>query len=188
MMITVTVNNRLGGDFRSLRATVMGHEWKTDSLAVNQNVTGVMKFLIPGKRLLQPYWLERGCTTELCGRPAESERARANGNPGSVFTLTAADRVWTFSRPVRFKYTDPVKGERFEPVQIIQPVPINASPSLVIFRNADNNQVKPIRFSIQAKIPVKGKIELEAYNNERDFAMPSIDSGMSRMETRAVSV
>ena len=189
MMITVTVNNRLGGDFRSLRATVMGHEWKTDSLAVNQNVTGVMKFLIPGDTPpSQPYWLERGMHdgSFVVDQPnlkglAQTETLEA------FFTLTAADRVWTFSRPVRFKYTDPVKGERFEPVQIIQPVLINASPSLVIFRNADKNQVKPIRFSIQAKIPVKGKIELEAYNNERDFAMPSIDSGMSRMETRAVS-
>ena len=78
---------------------------KTDSLAVNQNVTGVMKFLIPGKRLLRSPTGSKGDATELCDRPAESEGLAQTETLEAFGTLTA-DRVWTFSRPVRFKYTD----------------------------------------------------------------------------------
>lgn len=186
--VTVNVINRLGASFSKIRVSIAGMNWQSDSLQLNQNLTTSLTWLVPGNtKPSQPYWIEKGMhdgsfeidDPALCGL-AQTETLEA------VFTLSAGKKEWSFTRPVRYKYTDPVKGERYEPVQLVQPVLINSTPSLVIFRNEDKNLVKPVRFSMQTKIPVKGTMKIEAYADGHDYPVQVFDSGMSRMETRPV--
>jgi LmbE family N-acetylglucosaminyl deacetylase len=84
----------------------------------------------------QPYWLqeemEKGAFTvqeqKLTGRPE---------NPPSYsvrFTVEAEGVPIRFEKPVWYKFTDPVKGERFQPVYVVPPVSVNTSPGVVLFR------------------------------------------------------
>lgn len=189
LVVNVTVNNRLGGPFTSFRATYMGQTWFTDSLLQNKNQTGKLKVLIPKDAApSQPFWLERG----LRNGSFSVEDPLLTGYPQVEqivvkAVLMAGDDQLSIDIPVRYKYTDPVKGEEYEPVHIVQPMLINAQPPLVIFRNQDKGVTKPIRMSIQAKLPVRGPVKAFLYDDDSERPLPLADSAFSRMETRVVS-
>ena len=50
-----------------------------------------------------------------------------------VFTLNISGEDLTVSQPVNFKYTDPVKGEIFEPLTIVPAQMAYCEPDLLVF-------------------------------------------------------
>lgn len=189
MKITVNVNNRLGANFTALRVSAMGREWRIDNLSANENRNKLLDLYIPATtEPSQPYWIEKGLSNgsfsiddnKLTGL-AERE------NMVLTCVLSAGETDLVFTKPVRYKHTDPVKGELFMPVQLVQPVLIQASPSLVLFRNDDAGLEKQIRFSVQANIPVDEGIVFSAYDGRKDYPVQSVDSTMSASEKKVIS-
>ncbi|MCH5718413.1 hypothetical protein [Niabella hibiscisoli] len=74
----------------------------------------------------------------------------------ATFTINIGGQDFVFEQPVRYKYTDPVKGEIYQPLIVIPPATITASPNLVVFR-PDNKQQR-IQTQLHAFSGISGNI------------------------------
>jgi LmbE family N-acetylglucosaminyl deacetylase len=85
----------------------------------------------------QPYWLaqppDKGHWTvrdaALTGRPAAPPL-------GVELTLAFGERTLTIARPLIYKWTDPVAGERQRAIEVLPPVSVNPRASLLVFADA----------------------------------------------------
>ncbi|MBV7529947.1 PIG-L family deacetylase [Chitinophaga sp. sic0106] len=109
----------------------------------------------------QPYWLSEphplGTYTItdplLVGNPENIPALQA------TIDLTIGGADFTISRPLQYKYTDPVKGELYEPVVVAPPVVGNLTNQVFIFTG---NTAQPVTVKLQAMADgVKGNISLK---------------------------
>jgi hypothetical protein len=63
-------------------------------------------------------------------------------------------------------YTDPVKGELYEPIQLVSPVFINVSPNLIILSNNKKDEKKQVSFTIQANSKLNEKVNFSTTVNK----------------------
>lgn len=108
------------------------------SLAQNQNII-ITKNLSAKAKATQPYWLVKPLQggsfdvddQSLIGKPENS----ADFNATFIFSVEGMD--FTITKPVQYKFTDPVKGELYEPFRVINPFSIQASPSVILTNIVD---------------------------------------------------
>jgi len=109
------------------------------------------------RSLSQPYWLNypleggafRVDQQDNIGRPELS-------NMNAFFHVEIAFGIGSILQPVQYKYTDPVKGEIYQPVQIINPVFVNTSAPLLLFSNNKKNERKVFSYTLQSNIDING--------------------------------
>ncbi len=91
----------------------------------------------------QPYWLQYpldgiGSFTvknqQLIGKPENSAAFTAS----LILNINGTDI--TIQKPVQYKFTDPVKGEMYEPFIVIDPLSISLQPNVVLNDIKQNNQ------------------------------------------------
>lgn len=90
-----------------------------------------------------PYWLKSKGSIgmyevedqELIGLPEAPKSAKAN------FTMNIAGTEIQFERPLVYKYNDPVKGEVYQPFEILPPVTAAFSEKVVVFANGSSKIV-----------------------------------------------
>jgi LmbE family N-acetylglucosaminyl deacetylase len=106
------------------------------ALPMNQPVTERFTVTLPpGTPTTQPYWLKE---PRLPGREAQAPSAYA-GLPERPALLTATFRFaaagvpFELPIPVRYRFRDPVLGERYHPVAIVPPVLVNLPEAVHIF-------------------------------------------------------
>ena len=75
------------------------------------------------------------------------------------FKITLGATLYNYKKQIKYKYTDPVKGELYQPIQLVSPLFINASPSLLIFSNNKKDEKKQVDFSIQSNNKLNEKIK-----------------------------
>ena len=96
-------------------------------LSPNIALNGSMKNLqnsVTAEKLSQPYWLSSKHpigyymidNPELVGNPENPDRLN------SVFTFSINNKTISFDRPVVYKYTDPVRGEIYQPLVVAPPI------------------------------------------------------------------
>ncbi len=165
LKVTLTVNNRSGANIINADAQIDTTYLIFDQLKKNTNTTKTYTWFIqPNTKLTQPYWLENQKEKGSFNVDDQQLIGKAENNPLSVnFSMMIEEKEFIFTKPIWYKYTDPVKGELYEPVNIIAPAFISAAPSMVLFNSAIKNQTKNIRFVIQANKVIADSIKL-AYN------------------------
>ncbi|MBC8034475.1 MAG: PIG-L family deacetylase [Chitinophagaceae bacterium] len=158
LKIGVTLNNRSGVNWSSA-AVKLNETYLSfgNDLPKNKNITETVSlFLDPAKPLMQPYWLkdpmEKGSFTvtdqQLIGM-AE------NIAPSVDFILKMDGEVLTFTKPIRYRYTDPVKGELYQPMVIVpQNTPREKELNVQIQLNPLNETGKPVNKSLSSAGPV----------------------------------
>lgn len=113
------------------------------ALATNRNVFFLKTLPVAAtKPITQPYWLEKEMSTGsfnvddplLIGNPESKPAYEA------VFTLNVEGQDIVFSRPVKYKFTDPVKGELYQPVTVLPAVTGRFEPEVVLL---NTNDAKP---------------------------------------------
>ncbi|MBL0274236.1 MAG: PIG-L family deacetylase [Chitinophagaceae bacterium] len=124
--INFSFNNRLGTDAVLQKVKVDNFDTAfTKSLEKNKNVNFSKTFFVPGEKpLTQPYWLaqkmEEGYFTvtdqTLIGQPDVEVSYQA------WIQVSIFGEPFTFVRPVRYKFTNPVRGELYEPLVVVPPV------------------------------------------------------------------
>lgn len=134
-------NNRLGPDAVLQRVILDDFDSSfTRKLEKNRNLSFAKTIYIPpGKPITQPYWLARKMEEgyynitdqQLIGRP-DPEPAYTTDIQVKIF-----GELFSFKRPVKYKFTDPVKGELYQPLVVIPPVLI--SPDETVKITKDNN-------------------------------------------------
>ncbi len=166
--INVTVNVRNSNLVNRIKVSAFGVSTVFDSLMTNvssaRTLTGYIDELFEAT---QPYWLENGLKD---GR-FNVTKQRMIGLPEfnayqALVELKVGDNLMNLYRPVQYKYTDPVKGELFQPVQVVNPVFVNASPSLVLFNSNEKKQQKKVEFDVQYNSKLADSIQLRYYNND----------------------
>ena len=110
-------------------------------LAKNQNIVVPYSFALPHDApVSQPYWLQK----ELKGGYFNVQDPLLIGKPDIIssytaqFVVTIEGEDFTIKRPVQYKYTDPVKGEQYQPLVIMPKVVVSVNPSIVL------SNVKPV--------------------------------------------
>lgn len=113
------------------------------------------------KRISQPYWLteshdigryyiaSQNLLNDPEGKPADSLEFSININGVDL----------AFQRPIIYKYTDPVRGEVYQPLAIAPPVTATLDSKAFVF---NNEQSKTIAIKLKAfKADAKGVLKLE---------------------------
>ena len=58
-------------------------------------------------------------------------------------------------KPVQYKYTDPVKGELYQPITVVPAVTLTTDPSILVFRKTEK-QNKEMLVNLHANKAIKG--------------------------------
>ncbi len=140
-------------------------------VVLNQNDTFVFRVKLPDTlNTSNPYWLNaqhpEGSYTitdlKLIGKPLNEEALKAK------FFCEIGGHNYEIVRPVAFKSTDPVKGELYQPLEILPPATVNFSEKAYIFNNGEEKQITCL---IKAnKNNVVGKL---SFNNSEDWIITS---------------
>jgi LmbE family N-acetylglucosaminyl deacetylase len=160
LKFSVIFNNRLGFPVEMAQVSIYGTTVIFDHLSANINNVKTATVFIPKESITtQPYWLEYPMKEgSFDVREQEKIGVAENIPPLALFQIKMNGNMYNFSRPVQYKYTDPIKGELYQPVQLVNPVFVNTSPSLIIFSNHKKSQKRDIEFALQSNISLKERI------------------------------
>jgi LmbE family N-acetylglucosaminyl deacetylase len=179
MKFSVSFNNRSGLPLEQPQVSLFGSTLQFDQPLANIHQTKTASVFIPKETVVtQPYWLQNPMNEgSFDVRDQEQVGAAENTPPAALFRIKLNGKLYEFTRPVQYKYTDPVKGELYQPVQLVHPVFVNASPSLMIFDNQKKGQKKDIEFTVQSNIPLREKFVFTTrYNGHTNPVFDSVIS------------
>ncbi len=146
----VTFNNRLGINITDAQARFRNASTpiKTELVNVN-NIQNLSEYIPLNTLPSQPYWLEKqmnhgsfDVTDQSMIGKAEIEKPVVN------FMVTLEGERFTFEKPLRYKFTDPVKGEIYQPVVLVPALTVTVQPALTVVspnQVTDNSYAKNIR-------------------------------------------
>jgi LmbE family N-acetylglucosaminyl deacetylase len=165
LSVTFVLNNRLNANIaaREIKVDAPTGSWGvggsvaadfdtlwSQRLDGNKNYYFSKTILVPANQpITQPYWLAEPMS------PGHFNVAdqRLIGNPQSApayeatFDLVVDGQEMTFTRPVQYKYTDAVKGERYEPLTVLPRVTAQLDPTLLVLAD---DEAKGFSASLQA--------------------------------------
>jgi LmbE family N-acetylglucosaminyl deacetylase len=84
----------------------------------------------------QPYWLEKGLTEGHFIVDKQSMIGLPENPPAYDVAVSVEinNESFVFSQPVRYKYTDPVNGEIYQPLSVVPALSVSESPAFVFTR------------------------------------------------------
>ena len=169
LKITATINNRLGIPIKNADVNLYDVFHGFDALKKNiNNSFGLSVFIRPDQKASQPYWLENKMDKGSFTITDQQQIGKAENEPLSIlFGATIEGVYFKFKKPIRYKYTDPVKGEIYQPVQLGYPVYISSSPAMLIFKNDEVNVKRDIHFSVQANMVINNAAKFTYNNNNK---------------------
>lgn len=147
LKVTLTVNNRSGANIHSADAQIDTTYVIFDQLQKNKNAVKTYSWFIePTAKLSQPYWLEKEMNHGSFNVTDQQLIGKAESDPLSVtFSMMIEGKEFTFTKPVRYKYTDPVKGEIYEPVNIIPAFSVVSVPEVSVSLQNNSWEVKSFK-------------------------------------------
>jgi LmbE family N-acetylglucosaminyl deacetylase len=134
--INFSVNARSAGSIKLKKTSVISNDSSfNNTLVKNTNFNFTQTVYIPATvPVTQPYWLEEKMSEGYFNVADQNHIGRPDVQPAftAAFHVTIEGEDFVFTKPVRYKFTDPVKGELYQPFIVLPPVVVNTSPSLVI--------------------------------------------------------
>ena len=134
--LTFFINNRNGNTIR-LKKIILGDVTVASdtALASNQNIVFSKNvYVSPNAPVSQPYWLVNEMKEGHFEINDQQLIGTAENAPAFAvsFLLNIEGQDFMLTRPVKQKYTDPVKGELYQPVVIVPPATIFPDKSLLL--------------------------------------------------------
>jgi len=178
--INFVLNDRLGAGAKLERVSVAQFDSSfSQHLEKNKNLNFFKSlFVIDSTEITQPYWLrnkmEEGyfnvSEQQLIGQPDVQVAYTI------TFDLSIAGEKISFTKPVKYKFTDQVKGEIYQPVFIIPSVTVYASPEILLFGKEKKSE--NILVQVNANRKISGSAEVHArsasynvVNKDSSFAL-----------------
>lgn len=162
MKLNLYLNNRDAANLTRAQASFKGemHVFNDYSKNIQQKIA-VNWFVKENESATQPYWLEKNLTGGAFAVENQQKIGKPEDNSLLVsFQIYINGEQYLVEKPIQFKYTDPVKGEIYEPIQIIYPAFVNNSNSILLFKNNNKNEIKTLNYGIQANVNLEGKSSL----------------------------
>lgn len=136
--VAVAVNNRSGAPASLRNIKLDGSDSAMNiTLQKDHNYNFVRTLNIPlSKPVSQPYWLEHPMTGGSFSVPDQAMIGKPENEPAYTvqIVLNIEGEDFTFGEPIRYKFTDPVKGELYQPLVVVPPVTVSLDPAIAIFR------------------------------------------------------
>ncbi|HEY1872040.1 MAG TPA: PIG-L family deacetylase, partial [Chitinophagaceae bacterium] len=155
--VQFSVNKRLNYDVQLKAVKLLNFDSSLNtnlSTDVNTNFSRIF-WVDDNTPVTQPYWLQYGLDSigsftvkdqKLIGKPQSDAAFNA------AFTFGIDGIEVTVEKPVQYKFTDPVKGELYEPFIVINPLSVSLQPNVVLTNIKQNNQaVKNDEVYVQVK-------------------------------------
>lgn len=124
--INFSFNNRLGSNTVIKKIDLNGFDSVlSQPLDKNKNINFSKTFFVPGtKEITQPYWLENKMEQGYYNVTEQEKIGQPDVDPAYVInvTLNIEGRDFSFSKPVKYKFTDPVRGEIYQPLTVLPAV------------------------------------------------------------------
>lgn len=110
------------------------------SVASNKSVNQTKTIFFKGSHdLSQPYWLRYGKSEGSFNVPDSMFTGAPQNTPIEVeFTCKIDGQSIRFKKPLQFKYTDPVKGEFYQPVVIVPKFSVRPETNVLLSSNEDH--------------------------------------------------
>lgn len=188
MKIRLTVNNRSGTAFKGIDAH-LGDTYYSFPSEKNITTTQNAAMFVPRNfAVFQPYWL----VNPLAGASFDIRNQLQiglpeNPRPSVNFNLNINGKTLVISKPILYKYTDPVKGELYEPLDIVPPVSVTLDPALILIpgNQKDNRE---IQITVQANADLNEKVKISADINHRNIAVADTLLKMRKEEKKIFTV
>ena len=184
-------NNRLGVNAAIKGFAVDGFDsLMGQPLARNRNINFAKTIFVPAsKPLTQPYWLETKMETGYFNVNDLTKIGIPDVEPSYVLTvrMNIEGEELSFSRSVKYKFTDPVRGELYWPLVVSPPVLITPSEDLKIVMNGNDKTSGSV--SIKGlKRNFDGKIVTLAEGNMKPLTNFSFASRKVRVNSKGQSL
>lgn len=148
------------------------------------NITEI-KITIPhSTAYTSPFWLNNKGTEGLHQLERMTDIGIAENKPAleAIFTLNIDGEKTEFRRPLIFKWTDPVEGEKRRNIEVVPPVTANFLSKSYIFKPSQRKKVNVLAESFSKNI--KGKIRIELPDGWKsspvDFDFDSLQTGVKK--------
>ncbi|MGZ5254724.1 MAG: PIG-L family deacetylase [Flavitalea sp.] len=128
------------------------------SLTNNTSYTLQQVFPVPDSMpVSHPYWMIERMedasfvvnNQELIGKPWNDPAMSVS------FVVEIEGEELQIRKPVQYKYTDPVKGELYQPITVVPAVTLTTDPSILVFRKTEK-QKKEMLVNLHANKEIKG--------------------------------
>jgi LmbE family N-acetylglucosaminyl deacetylase len=144
--INFFLNNRLGVNAMLKEISLDAFDSSfTQSLAKNVNVSFGKFFFVPGsKPITQPYWLDNKMEEGYFNVKDQQKIGQADVDAAYManITLNIEGQDFIFPKAVKYKFTDPVRGEVYQPFVVLPAVAMKTNPRLTIGELKDTTALK----------------------------------------------
>lgn len=143
VQLNFVFNNRIGIPIKKVSVhSFQNISFDFDSVLKNKNVVVNRKiYLSNSLQISQPYWLKEKLNHGSYEVPLFDLGKPENDPINAVFEISFdGSLVLPFQRTIYYKFTDPIKGELYEPVSVVPAINILPESSLVV--NSINANVK----------------------------------------------
>ncbi len=167
-------NNRLGVNASIKGFSVDGFDSTLNlPLTKNRNINFSKTVYIPAtKPITQPYWLENKMEQGYFNVSDQTKIGIPDIQPSYVMTVRAniEGEDFTFSRNVKYKFTDPVRGELYWPLVVVPPVLITPAEDLKIImtdsnRTNGNVSLKGMKKNFTGNIVALSEADMKPFTN-----------------------
>ena len=135
-------NNRLGVNAYLKGFTVNGYDSAMNQQLIrNRNINFARTFYVPAsKPVTQPYWLESKMEQGYFNVSDPAKIGIPDVEPSYTVNVKASieGEDFNFLRTVKYKFTDPVRGELYWPLVVVPPVLITPSEDVKIIMNGND--------------------------------------------------
>ncbi len=151
LRLNLVVNNRSGANIVSADAHLNDDYVIFDQLKKNVNsVKTYSMFIKPETRPTQPYWLQNQMDKGSFNVNEQQLIGKGESDPLSVvFSMMIEGTEFKFTKPIRYKYTDPVKGELYQPVSVLPKLELKYTGNVFL---SINNKPVDVRTHIRSNL------------------------------------
>jgi LmbE family N-acetylglucosaminyl deacetylase len=166
LKVTVVANNRSGAPVRNIQLKIENDKWvPVGELKLNVNtIYNYTGYIDPAFPLSQPYWLETPMDKGSFNVSDQQLIGSAENKPLSMtFKVEISGQEFVFEKPVRYKFTDPVRGELYQPVSIIPVADVKFEKDVYLFKEKDSMHVD---VAVTPNLDINGNYKLETALHE----------------------
>ncbi|MBL7739310.1 MAG: PIG-L family deacetylase [Chitinophagaceae bacterium] len=184
--INFSFNNRLGTDAVLQKVAVDDFDSTFQrTLEKNRNLNFSKTFFIPAsKPITQPYWLANKMAEGYFNVSDQWQIGQPDVDPAyqAFISVRIYGERFIFVRPVKYKFTDPVRGELYEPLVVLPPATISPVQDVQV--------ITPGNKDISGSLLIKGmrrgfKGDIEVTTNAAGMAFKNISLSNNRIEVSA---
>ncbi len=183
LKITANIINRSDAPFKLEKISFGADKSKSiDSTMVKNHLFSITDSVIvsPKANYSTPYWLERKHGIGMYSVSEQSVIGKPENTPAEtvLFALSCGDLKIGIIRPVIYKWTDPIDGEKYRPLEVCPPVTANIEAVNYMFTN---NQSKQIKVTLKSNMnDANGSAKLTLPNSEWKVEPATISFAMKK--------